>query len=376
MTTAVRIVWCLFAFLVLDADAIAHKPSDSYLGLRPAEALVEAQWDIALRDLDHVLGLDDNQDGVITWGELRAHQDQVTAYALARLRLEADGMVCPTRLSDFLVDRHTDGAYVVLQFAAQCDHPPAVLTVGYRLFFDVDPQHRGLLRLEHAGQTGTAIFSGGNSTQRFELGERSRWRQFFDYLRHGVWHIWIGFDHVLFLLSLLLPAVLLRSGDRWEAAPRFVDSFWDVFKVVTAFTAAHSITLSLAALGVIAVPSRWVESAIAVSVILAAANNLRPLATTRRWMIAFAFGLVHGLGFASVLADLGLPGDTLLQALVAFNLGVEVGQLAIVVAFLPIAWAIRATPFYRRVLLLGGSSVVIVLAGVWLVERAFNLRIF
>jgi len=136
-----------------------------------------------------------------------------------------------------------------------------------------------------------------------------------------VWHIWIGFDHILFLLSLLLPAVLAFGGGRWQAVERFAPAFWDVFKIVTSFTVAHSITLSLAALGVISLPSRLVESAIATSVVLAALNNVFPLVHGRRWMVAFFFGLVHGFGFASVLRDLGLPQNALLIALVGFNLG-------------------------------------------------------
>jgi hypothetical protein len=145
-------------------------------------------------------------------------------------------------------------------------------------------------------------------------------------------------------------------------------------KVVTAFTLAHSLTLSLAALGVVSLPSRLVESAIALSVVLAALNNLRPLVYGRRWVIAFGFGLIHGFGFASVLADLGLPQDTLLIALVAFNLGVEIGQLAIVGIFLPIAYALRSSGFYRRVLFAYGSTAIAVIAFVWLAERALNVQ--
>jgi hypothetical protein len=190
-----------------------------------------------------------------------------------------------------------------------------------------------------------------------------------------VLHIWMGFDHLLFLLSLLLPAVLVRSrvpGATWTGAPTFRHAFWDVFRVVTAFTVAHSITLSLAALGVVSLPSRLVESAIAASVVLAALNNVRPVVFGGRWIIAFAFGLIHGFGFASVLADLGLPRDSLLLALVAFNVGVELGQLAIVAVFLPIAYALRDTWLYRRVILAGGSLLVAVLAALWLAERALD----
>jgi len=148
-----------------------------------------------------------------------------------------------------------------------------------------------------------------------------------------------------------------------------------VLKIVTAFTIAHSITLSLAALGIISLPTRLTESAIALSVVLAALNNIFPLFQRRRWMVAFAFGLIHGFGFASVLADLGLPRDALLLALVGFNLGVEAGQLAIVTAFLPAAYWLRRTMLYQRIIFVGGSMLICALAGIWLVERAFNLKL-
>jgi hypothetical protein len=199
--------------------------------------------------------------------------------------------------------------------------------------------------------------------------------QFVDYAREGVWHIWIGFDHILFLLSLLLPSVLLGSGKGWQPAERFAPTFWDVLKVATSFTVAHSITLSLAALSIIQLPSRLVESAIALSVVLAALNNLWPVVRGRRWLVAFGFGLIHGFGFASVLADLGLPQSALLVALVGFNVGVEAGQLALVAAFLPIAYALRRGPLYRRVIFLGGSAGIVLISVIWLVERAFDLRL-
>jgi hypothetical protein len=191
--------------------------------------------------------------------------------------------------------------------------------------------------------------------------------QFFDYAREGVWHIWLGFDHVLFLLSLLLPAVL--------PAPRFAPAFWEVFRVVTAFTVAHSITLALASFSVVSLPSRLVESAIAASVALAALNNLFPVVQRGRWLVAFTFGLIHGFGFASVLTGLGLPKESLLLALVSFNLGVEAGQLCIVGAFLPLGYALRHTWAYRRLVVVGGSALILLIAGLWMVERMFNLQL-
>ena len=151
--------------------------------------------------------------------------------------------------------------------------------------------------------------------------------------------------------------------------------FWDVLRIVTAFTLAHSITLSLAALSVIALPSRLVESTIALSVVLAALNNLWPVVAGRRWAVAFGFGLIHGFGFASVLADLGLPRDALVLALVGFNLGVEAGQLAIVALFLPLAYGLRRSWAYRRMIFLGGSVLIALVAAVWMAERIFVLKL-
>ncbi len=367
----------VLALLLLLASfaAHAHKPSDSYLHLSIAGAQVTGQWDIALRDLEQAIGLDSNGDGDITWGEVRARHADIAAYALARLSVAGDAKRCPLRVTGHEIDRHSDGAYEVLRFAADCASAPAEIEVGYTLFFDFDAQHKGLLNLEYQGRTQSLVFTPQQSTQHFALGELSALRQFLSYGREGVWHIWIGYDHILFLLSLLLPAVLLRERRRWLPAARFGDAFWDVFKIVTSFTVAHSITLSLAALGLVSLPSRLVESAIAASVVLAALNNLWPLVGGRRWAVAFAFGLIHGFGFASVLAELGLPRDALVLALVGFNLGVETGQLAIVAAFLPIAYYLRAGWFYRRVVLFGGSSAIVAIALVWLAERVFDLKL-
>jgi hypothetical protein len=367
----------LFLIVFLNPGwALAHKPSDSYLTLYADGHSLKGQWDVALRDLEYAVGLDADGDGAITWGELKAKQADVDAYVLARLALRADGRPCRLTATEHLVDEHTDGAYAVLRFSAQCEGE-GLRTIGvdYSLFFDLDPTHRGLLRAVQGKSSTTGILSPERPHMEVSAEGRSRWAQFADYAREGVWHIWIGFDHILFLVSLLLPCVLLPMGKGWTAAERFGGTFWDVFKVATSFTVAHSITLSLAALSVIELPSRLVESAIALSVVLAALNNLWPLVHGRRWLVAFGFGLIHGFGFASVLTDLGLPQDTLLVALVGFNLGVEGGQLAIIAAFLPLAFALRRTWIYRRLIFIGGSAAIVLVAAIWLVERAFDLKL-
>jgi hypothetical protein len=339
----------------------AHKPSDSYLAIEAHAEAIRGQWDIALRDLEHAIGLDADGDGAITWGELRAKRAEIAAYALARLTLRG----CKIEPTELLVERHSDGGYAVLQFAADCGASrPTELELHYSLFADLDPTHRGLVRAQIGGHTITGVLGPDRPSLLLRAQARSG---LLDYLGEGVWHIWIGFDHLLFLISLLLPAVL--------AVPRFAPAFWEVLKVVTAFTVAHSITLALAALGVVNLPSRLVESAIAFSVVLAALNNLWPLVQRGRWLVAFGFGLVHGFGFATVLAELGLPQESLVVALLGFNLGVEAGQLAIVALFLPLAYSARHTWAYRRMVCVGGSAAIALIAAIWMIERVFDLQL-
>jgi hypothetical protein len=356
--------------------ALAHKPSDSYLTLKVAGKQVDGQWDIALRDLDVAIGLDADGNGELTWDEVRARHGDIAAYALSRLELSVPGAgSCPLMVTGHLLDDHSDGAYAVLRLKAVCPADVATLEVDYKLLFDIDPQHKGLLRLEHGALTSSAIFTPDSARQPLQVAEASRWRQFADYVKHGVWHIWIGFDHILFLLALLLPAVLLWRDASWDGGASLRAAVIDVLKIVTAFTLAHSITLSLATLGVLSVPSRLVESAIAASVVLAALNNIWPLFHGRRALAAFAFGLIHGFGFASVLLDLGLPSSSLLVSLVGFNAGVELGQIAIVAVFLPLAYLARNTAFYRKAVLVGGSALIAAVSLVWLAERLFNLKL-
>jgi hypothetical protein len=362
--------------------ALAHKPSDSYLTIRGSEGSSDlaVRWDIALRDLDYVLELDRDGNGQLTWGEVRTRGDDIVKYATDRLSLRTGdngGKPCTWQAAaPMQLDHHSDGTYAVLSLTAHCESFERGLQMKYSLLFDVDPSHRGLVQWIAPGGTGAQalVFGTDNAQQPLALQAQSAWRTLAEYLKDGMWHIWIGYDHILFLLSLLLPAVLVRVGRDWEPAPSLKRSLLEVLKVVTAFTLAHSITLSLAALHVISLPSRIVESTIAASVVFAALNNLRGTIEKKRWVMAFVFGLVHGFGFASVLADLGLPQGALALALVGFNLGVEVGQMAIVVAFVPVAFALRRTLFYRHGVLTFGSILVALVAGYWFVQRAFDVQ--
>ena len=360
--------------LMCQITAWAHKASDSYLVVDVKGNAITAQWDIALRDIDFALGLDRDGNAEITWGELRARQSDVSAWALSRLALTRSGS-CPLQVTSLQVDEHTDGGYAVLHLVGVCPGATGALGLQYRLLFDLDSLHRGLLRLTLDGNTHTTVISPTSGAMQFVVTQTSRWEQFNQYLIEGIWHIWIGFDHILFLLSLLLPAVLVLEMRRWQGVNSFGLAFREVLWVVTSFTAAHSITLSLAALGLVSLPSRLVESAIALSVMLAAANNLWPVVQHRRWLVAFGFGLIHGFGFASVLAELGLPVDALALSLLGFNAGVEVGQIAIVAGFLPAAFLLRNTRFYLHGVFVLGSWLTMLVAFIWLLERAFDLKL-
>ncbi len=363
---------------ILYNPAFAHKPSDSYLTLKKHEtdpSLIDARWDISLKDLNFAIGLDDNDDNSITWGELKKHHSQISDYVLSFLRFKTENSYCSYENVEHLVDSHSDGTYDVIHFYIKCPSAkrPVKFDVEYNLFFDLDSSHRGLLNIEHKGKTLTAVFSPEKSIQHLDLGKFNPWNQFLEFTKEGIWHIWIGFDHILFLLALLLPSVFTRTENKWNSVNNFKTAFWNVFKIVTAFTIAHSITLSIAALEIIKLPSRLVESAIAASVVLAALNNIFPIFKKGRWLIAFLFGLIHGFGFANVLMDLGLSKETLLVPLISFNVGVELGQLVIVTGFLPVAYILRDNFIYRKVIMLLGSLIIALIALLWFIERFFNL---
>ncbi len=359
----------LLACLVVALPARAHKPSDAYLTLTPSGAITLVRWDVAVRDLDFALGLDADRDGKVTYAELTAAEPAIVSATRAGLALRTAGGVCELRRPTLAgVASHSDGRYAVLFYEAACPGAGEI-TVRYDFLFDVDPSHRAIVRVRSGDAEAVHVLGKSEPEKTLSIGAT---RSFGAIVRQGVLHIWTGYDHMLFLLALLLPAVLVREGKEWRPREKLKEVFFDVARIVTAFTAAHSITLSLAALGLVSLPSRLVESAIALSVIVAALENLRPTLQRDRWMAAFVLGLMHGFGFSSTLADLGLGRGALLSTLVGFNAGVEVGQLAVVSVLVPIAFAARRTAVYRRWVLVGGSIVIAVVATRWFFERAFG----
>jgi hypothetical protein len=368
----VRFVALFCLLLGMATTAHAHIASNGFLTLNVEGSSLTGTIELAMRDAELAVGLDSNRDGKITWGEVRSHQRDLELYVRSKLSIGNGTSKCSTEFAPVEVNERVDGNYLWLPFSAACGFQLTRLALDYRLMQDIDPSHRGLLTMSAWGTAQTRVLGGGRGEQAVALDHPSAWGAFAEYLSTGVWHIWSGIDHLLFLLSLLLPAVLRRRDQHWESVPLAKPAFINILKVVTAFTVAHSITLSLAAFDVVRLPSRLTESVIAASIIIAALNNIFPKVTEGRWRIAFAFGLLHGFAFASILADMGLPPGARVVSLVGFNLGVELGQLAVVMAVMPLAYAVRASTFYRRTVMQWGSSAIAVLAFVWLVQRALG----
>jgi hypothetical protein len=368
--TTLRTLWCLPA-LLLAPLAQAHIASNGFLTLQVDRAQISGALELAIRDGELAVGLDRDGDGKVTWGELRVSQAALQTYVSRHLHLFGP-QICAMKFGPVQVNERVDGSYLWLPISAACASVPKHMSIEYRVLDAEDPSHRGLLTLSANGATQTAVLGGAAAVRIFELDHPAPWSAFIEYLHAGIWHIWSGIDHLLFLVSLLLPSVLVRRERQWEAVPMAAPAFANIVKVVTAFTLAHSITLSLAAFDIIRLPVRLTESVIAASIIVAALNNVIPRITEGRWRIAFAFGLLHGFGFASVLAEMGLPKGARLISLVAFNLGVETGQLAVVLAVMPLAYLLRATAFYRRGVMPWGSSAVAGLALVWFLQRALS----
>ncbi len=367
MSAAVRILLLALSLLFTGA-ATAHSSSTAYLLVEPADrdrtAMLE--YRLALRDADALLDLDANGDGQLTWGEVEDRSAALTALASEALVLSVNGQRCALTFGAPRLVTDADVSSVALRAPLDCGETAALL--NYRLFEGIDPSHRLLLRVGSGAPQ--LVVPGGEITLAASAPSPAA------LVRQGVLHILGGADHLLFLLALLLPAVLVRRGGQWAPVPRLRVALVEVAWLATAFTLAHSLTLGLASFGLVQIPTRVIEPLIALTVLLAALNNLWPVVQRRLALLAFVFGLVHGFGFAEVLAPLQLPPLDLAVALVAFNGGVELGQLAAVSVAFALLALMRHWRGYPRWVLGAGSSAVATLAVGWIVERVFDVALF
>ncbi|WP_394755206.1 HupE/UreJ family protein [Rhodoferax sp.] len=411
---ALRARLCWVCMMVLAAgSALAHKGSDAYLDVQQVNAAgsaVEtgavAQRDyrfllaVAIKDLDLLVPIDANADGKVTWGEVKAAMPLVLELLNEAANTEllpgpeaADQAVAPAcRLMWQFdgIDRRSDGSYLRMVAKARC--PVAqTLVFKYSLFRNQDATHRLLVAGRIAGkdllttaspqQPNPLVLSpGARSGSGVAMDETaapssSRWSVLRDYFSLGVHHLLEGYDHLAFLLALVLP---LRLG-LFGAVPRAVSVavasgqvrsvWWVLLRTVTAFTIGHSITLMLATFGLTQVSPRWVEPAIALSIVVTALLNLRHVPWIRTDVLALLFGLVHGYGFAGLLLEAAAPTGLLPWALAGFNVGVEVGQLIAVTGWVLLSQPLVGRRWYPSVVVRGGSTLLVLLASWWFWQR-------
>lgn len=350
--------------LLTPAAADAHSLDSSTLSVRVGEDSVDTTISIAVDTLEAALGTD-----LGTSADTTAYADAVTAYVDEHLTVTGtDGTEWAETYTG--VTRETVegidslGVQVALDPAGA---DPAGFTLAYDGVIEADASHEAVVVLtDAAGDISTAgvlTASDGSLTIGGSAGTG-----LLDMVGHGLHHVLEGADHLLFLLTLLLVAPVVAVAGRWHRSDGVIPTLRRVLAVVTAFTVGHSLTLIASALGWVSAPSAPVEVLIAVSVGVAAVHAVRPLARSGEVLIAGAFGLVHGLAFAGILAGLGLAGEASVPALLAFNVGVELAQLLTVALVLPSLHLLsrtRAYPAVRRT----GAAVALAAATGWALDR-------
>jgi hydrogenase/urease accessory protein HupE len=344
------------ALLPWSGAALGHTTQLSAARLTVQGTQARGHLELNGRDLEVALQLSLlDAAGQVSPEALAAATPAVQRYLRDRVQLIAGEAPCEASAAPLT----GAGDHVRVALAWRC--PAGAQALRYRAtpFLEIDPRARHMVTVEGDAKR-FGLLSSGSDTLEILAAPESPWRVAGRYLLAGVEHIAIGFDHIAFLVATVV----------WGRR------FWPLAKVITAFTIAHSITLSLAALGVFSPPSSVVEPLIAASIVYVAVENWFVRDLRRRWRITFVFGLVHGFGFAGVLREYGLPGEALVPALAAFNVGVELGQLAIVAVVLGLLlgvdrWQRRrgVQPLPDARVALGISAAVGALGLWWLVER-------
>lgn len=283
----------------------------------------------------------------------------IIAYVTAHIAVTAaDGSACVPSTAVVV----PDGDGVIFRNRFSCRDVDGDLAYRSTVLTDTDPAARQVVLIGEGDNAPQALLDAANTTVTLSAPAPSLLSTLKRYLVTGIEHIFLGYDHIAFLVAVVLWARRLLP----------------VIKIVTAFTIAHSITLSLATLNVVVIPSAIVEPAIAASIVYVAMENFFTRNIDRRWRVTFAFGLVHGFGFASALRETGLPTNAVAPALAAFNIGVEIGQVAIVSIVIPALMALDqliafgdAKPARASTLVYALSALITVLGGYWFLSRVF-----
>ena len=386
-TARFQAISVLFVLALLPSEATAHSTGENYVFLSFNTDSISGYFEIHEKDLREKLEIDMPQgsssevDPYLTKTASKVHDYIRSHFSIRAISPEESKPYELTfgesKLFDLEVKRF--GQY---HFSIPVTRLPDVLEFDHRMFYENDRLHRGLAvilynehtKTDYKGEMVPLVFSGIHPVQQLDIsGEIESIRSPSQFVWEGIWHIWIGLDHILFLAVLLLPAVLKREDRKWAPVESFSKAGWNVLKIVTVFTVAHSITLTLAALEIVRLSPRIVESVIALSIIIVAANNIRPFFKGTSLLTIFGFGLFHGLGFASVMGALPFRIAEIERVILAFNIGVELGQVAIVIPVFLLLFFARRSRAYVPSLLIGGSALFGAAALFWFVQRAFNL---
>jgi hypothetical protein len=369
----------VFATFLFWSPLYAHKMGQSYIFLKVYDNSITGTFEITLRDLNNAMGLN-VPDDQITVANLNNRLGEIHTYYQEKVQFFDGEKRLPIRFTGLDKRKLKIGQYILLRFSIIEDAlTPESINIDYDVLFDKDPDHLGLLVIEHFWKAGifnnesqvSLVFSPSDHRQELSFSGYSKFQGFLGVLRLGIKHIWKGIDHILFLIALIIPSVMIRPKINWEPVAEFRQAFIYVLKVVTLFTIAHSITLGVAALGIFELPNRLVETIIALSIAVAALDIIYPIFKRKIGWVVFIFGLFHGFGFASVLTRLGVLGEHLALSLFSFNLGVEVGQVVVICIVFPIIYYVRRYAFYPKIVMPYGAAAMILLAALWFVERAF-----
>lgn len=349
----------LSSVFFLHALLCAHDINTSYFSLEIVEDGLTCNLRIDQSDLVKIFDLDENGDNAISKDEFLVNLDHMYDYFAAKIQITVAGeALALERVQGNLFEDELGNVFLDFLFESSLQRRPWKVAVGLAIFDDFGPKHKNLAKVTYGAEVQQTIFTIGNPEQSFSFAGRgvSLLDQVIQFVWLGMEHIFIGYDHILFLVGLIVIG----------------GSLTNLVKIVTSFTLAHSLTLILASLQIVMIPSRVVESVIALSIVYITVENLLIKDSNQRWMISFIFGLMHGFGFARVLTELGLPTAGLVASLLAFNIGVEIGQMAIVLTIFPVVLLISRSRWQRQ-WVYGISSLILVFGLTWFVERAFGL---
>lgn len=366
--------------LVAVPSAHAHDVDQGYVYFSILDEQIDVRVELNVRDVNKAVGLGLPEDGSLTPDAVQQFDMRLRDYVLANLSLRPDGQSVPLNFLAYALRDTEYGQFLMLDLRlANLPRTPEVVDIEYGLIFAADDNHRGFALIENDWRTQvyenearySLVFSPDDTAQQLDFDDASVLSGILGMIENGTHHILIGIDHLLFLFALLIPAVMVRNQQRWEGVGSLQTALWQVVKIVTMFTVGHSITLALAALGVVSLSARLVESVIAASIAVAAFDILYPVLQRRILLVIFLFGLMHGFGFANVLAEMPIPQDYVVPSLFGFNVGVELGQLAVVVVIVPLLYLVRNSQLYVRYAMPAGAVGLILIAMYWFIERAF-----